>query len=134
TTWFAGAKGCVGIVIGEEEFTGERKAFIGAANGRNENADAEAITAWGIRLSVAVLQGLIKKLEVNSKVTKKVTGLIETWKCHICGEERPDDKISVLSKPLIINGQACGEQNIRYCNDRPGCLEGAKGFSFFKEG
>ena len=58
--------------------------------------------------------------------------LFDTWKCHICGEERPDDKISVLSKPLIINGQVCGQQNIRYCNDRLACIEGAKEFSFFK--
>ena len=56
-----------------------------------------------------------------------------TWKCHICKEERPDSKISVLTKPMTINGQACGEQNIRYCNDRPACIEGANEFSFFKE-
>ncbi len=57
-----------------------------------------------------------------------------TWKCHVCGEERPDDKISVLSKPLIINGQVVsgGQQNIRYCNDRPACIEGAKEHCFFK--
>ena len=61
--------------------------------------------------------------------------LPDTWKCHICGEERPDEKISVLSKPIMINGQVVpgGEQNIRYCNDRPVCIEGAKEFSFFKE-
>jgi len=57
-----------------------------------------------------------------------------TWKCHICGEERPDDKISVLSKQLVINNRVCGEQNIRYCNDRPACIEGAKSYSFSKEG
>lgn len=56
----------------------------------------------------------------------------DTWKCHICGEERPDDKISVVSKPLIINGKPVGNQNIRYCNDRPACIEGAKEFSFSK--
>lgn len=70
-----------------------------------------------------------------------------TWKCHICGEERPDNKISVLTKPLIVNkiapycqqnsplivnGQVCGQQNIRYCNDRRACILGAKDFSFFK--
>ncbi|MBA7608335.1 hypothetical protein ES703_15512 [subsurface metagenome] len=62
-----------------------------------------------------------------------------TWKCHICGDERPDERISVLSKPLIINGQpliingkVCGWENIRYCNDRPACIEGAKEFSFSK--
>jgi len=58
----------------------------------------------------------------------------DTWKCHICGEERLNNKISVLTKPLIINGLACGEQNIRYCNDRQSCVDGAKEFSFFEGG
>ena len=60
--------------------------------------------------------------------------LFDTWKCHICGEERPDNKMSVLSKPLIIKGQVIpgSGQNIRHCNDRPACIEGAKEFSFFK--
>ena len=49
-----------------------------------------------------------------------------TWKCHVCGEGRPDAKISVLTKPLVINGTACGEQNIRYCNDKAECIEGAQ--------
>lgn len=56
-----------------------------------------------------------------------------TWECHICGEERPDAAISVLSKPMIVNGQRVGQQNIRYCNDKPECIEGAKKFSFIKE-
>jgi len=56
---------------------------------------------------------------------------METWACHICKRERPDDKISVLTKPLVINGKAIGQQNIRYCNDNPECIEGAKTFSFF---
>ena len=54
-----------------------------------------------------------------------------TWTCHICGEERPDAKISVLTKPLVINGTACGEQNIRYCNDKAECIEGARHKDFF---
>lgn len=55
-----------------------------------------------------------------------------TWKCHICREARPDDKISVLKKPLIVNGINMGSQNIRYCNDKPECLKGAKEFSFIE--
>jgi len=54
-----------------------------------------------------------------------------TWKCHICGEERPDAKISVLTKPLVIDGMVCGEQNIRYCNDKAECIEGARTKDFF---
>ena len=58
----------------------------------------------------------------------------DTWKCDICGEERPNEKISVLSKPLAINGQVVpdGQQNIRYCNDRPACIKGAEDFTFSK--
>ncbi len=59
---------------------------------------------------------------------------METWPCHICKRERPDDKISVLTKPLVINGRVVGEQNIRYCNDNPACIEGAQHFSFFRDG
>ena len=56
-----------------------------------------------------------------------------TWTCHICGKKRPDANISVLTKPNMINGVQCGYQNIRYCNDDPACIEGAKNFSFMKE-
>jgi len=55
-----------------------------------------------------------------------------TWKCHICGEERPDDKISVHTSPLICRGQSIGDQNVRYCNDKPDCREKVKTFSFIK--
>ena len=54
------------------------------------------------------------------------------WTCHICKELRPDDKISVFSKPfLILKGQIIGSQNIRYCNDKESCKNVAKDFSFF---
>lgn len=61
---------------------------------------------------------------------------LPTWKCHICKEERPDDKISVYQRPLLM-GEPGREititMNIRYCNDRQECIEGAKTFSFFKK-
>lgn len=52
-----------------------------------------------------------------------------TWSCHICGKERPDSKISVLSKPLVAEEPDQGRQNIRYCNDDGMCVEKAKTFS-----
>ena len=60
-------------------------------------------------------------------------GLIDEWNCQICGEKRPDDRISVLSKPLVIEGRVIGTQNIKYCNDRPSCIEKAKDYSYFKD-
>ena len=57
-----------------------------------------------------------------------------TWYCHICKRMRPDDKISVYSKPLIINGQVCGQENIRYCNDNLACIVAASHYSHFNGG
>ena len=56
-----------------------------------------------------------------------------TWSYHICKEVRPDDKISVATKPLVINGRVCGEQNVRFCNDKADCIKKAQDFSFFKD-
>ncbi len=55
---------------------------------------------------------------------------ILTWKCHICGETRPDDKISVLTKTNDPSSPTI-QQNIRYCNDNLSCIDGAKDFTFF---
>ncbi len=55
-----------------------------------------------------------------------------TWECHVCGEERPDAQISVLSKPLVIEGRECGTLNIRYCNDKAECIEGVKHKDFWR--
>lgn len=57
------------------------------------------------------------------------------WSCHICGEIRFDEKISVLKKiSNIKDGAPCNnfQENIRYCNDREDCIQGAYKFSFFK--
>ena len=65
-----------------------------------------------------------------------------TWTCHVCGDRRPDDKVSVHSRkgvmgpdgrmyPLGTSGVELTE-NVRYCNDRPACSEGARTYSHFK--
>jgi len=48
-----------------------------------------------------------------------------SWTCHVCGEERPDDKISVHSVTKTTRMIEI-KQNVRYCNDRVDCIEGAK--------
>ncbi|KKM96134.1 hypothetical protein LCGC14_1181120 [marine sediment metagenome] len=55
-----------------------------------------------------------------------------SWTCHVCGRERPDDKISVFSRPLVLAGRVCGQENIRYCNDSDDCAKKAQVFSFFR--
>lgn len=46
-----------------------------------------------------------------------------TWNCEICGTEREDKFISVLTYP--IKDFAGAERNLKYCNDKPNCLQGA---------
>ena len=52
-----------------------------------------------------------------------------TWTCHICGEERPDDKIGVINRQIIIIPDVIGHENIRFCKDKESCREGALTFS-----
>jgi hypothetical protein len=54
-----------------------------------------------------------------------------TWRCHICGEVRPDAKISVRTKRHKIDGEVVFEENVRYCNDKVACRVGSQSFSFF---
>lgn len=42
------------------------------------------------------------------------------WTCHVCGAERPDEAISVYKDSRDLVGA-----NVRYCNDRSKCAEGA---------
>jgi hypothetical protein len=44
-----------------------------------------------------------------------------TWKCGVCGKEREDRFISVLTYPL--KDLPGGFVNLKYCNDNPDCLK-----------
>lgn len=48
--WFTSLRGTVGIVIGEDEVTGKRKAYVGIGDGFDEKVDAEHILEWGCPL------------------------------------------------------------------------------------
>ena len=49
--WLTGMYGNVGIVLGEDAITGERKAYIGVHKGRDEKSDSEMIAAGGAKLT-----------------------------------------------------------------------------------
>lgn len=48
-----------------------------------------------------------------------------TWRCDICREERPDDKISVHKVDLYPDRPGVAIRNVKYCNDRSACQAGA---------
>lgn len=51
-----------------------------------------------------------------------------TWTCMVCGDERPDALISVEHRPIPgLESMFPGTRaNVRYCNDRETCINGAK--------
>jgi hypothetical protein len=55
-----------------------------------------------------------------------------TWTCHICGRTRPDAKISVYSSTKYL-GDIPVQQNVRYCNDNPACVEAAPTKDFMEQ-
>lgn len=58
---------------------------------------------------------------------------MDTWTCHVCKAERPDDKIDVFKIDVDTALSARGvtvTQNVRYCNDRPECIAGARDVRF----
>lgn len=51
------------------------------------------------------------------------------WTCHVCGSERPDNRISVFKRDISLShGLPVGtvQMNIRYCNDRMDCFKGTE--------
>ena len=51
------------------------------------------------------------------------------WTCHVCGLLRADDVISVLSLDVSEDFDLPPNaviQNIRHCNDRQSCIDGAQ--------
>lgn len=51
--------------------------------------------------------------------------LADTWRCHVCGEERPDPMIAVYTKKHVLPGGIVMTTNVRYCVDRAQCYDGA---------
>lgn len=48
-----------------------------------------------------------------------------TWTCHVCGTERRDRYISVFTREYILQCGIRVRENVRYCNDRVACSDGA---------
>jgi len=62
--WFSDMYGgTVGIVVGEDELTKERKAYIGVAGGYNQEADKKSILEGGRKLSSSFLAGLLRLMK-----------------------------------------------------------------------
>ena len=64
TYWFSDMMGGqIGVVVGEDEITKERKAYIGIAGGQDQQADVEAISTRGQKLFPALLEEILRRLK-----------------------------------------------------------------------
>lgn len=61
--------------------------------------------------------------EQNERAERHLQNVL-TWSCHVCGEIRPDNKISV-HKTFAGEPDTPFQINTRYCNDRDKCKNGA---------
>lgn len=52
--WFTNFQGIVGIVIGEDEATGERKAYVGIGSGVSVEHDVQIIALLGCPLTPSI--------------------------------------------------------------------------------
>ncbi len=104
TLWFTNINGVIGIVIGEEDVTGDRKAYIGPAPGTDEKEDAEQIIAWGNKFSFDTAQRILfflkkedKKEEVKREATKRVAELITLFsRCRYDRKVRDCEECGLL--------------------------------------
>jgi len=64
SVWFSGFNipGYIGIVMGVEDTTGRKKAYMGFGTGSNEKFDEMGIAACGSPVSAAVLQEVVNYL------------------------------------------------------------------------
>lgn len=69
TIWFTQmiSPQTIGIVIGEDEKTGERKAFIGAGHGVNEKEDAVFISSYGAKVHLTQAEELAELISYSDK-------------------------------------------------------------------
>ena len=59
TLWFNSFGGTVGIVVGEEDITKDRKAYIGSASGLDGKADTDHIIGFGLPFSLETARKLV---------------------------------------------------------------------------
>jgi len=64
TFWFTTLTGTVGIVVGEDEHTGQRKAYMGViVAGPSEQADVERIKRVGSPVTLGIMKNIVERLE-----------------------------------------------------------------------
>ncbi len=62
TIWFTGMRGSVGLVMGVDDVTGDRKAYIGRCSGLDEELDTKVIVDYGVALKLDTIMKIATHL------------------------------------------------------------------------
>lgn len=54
-TWFDNTRGCIGVVLAENEYG--QKAFIASVSGNDEKQDIQTVMEWGSSLTISQAKG-----------------------------------------------------------------------------
>lgn len=106
---------------------GKRKEPNAGHGGLRSKGRTHGTSRWHMRNRRDAEQRMARAEKQARRRERKVNG--GTWTCHVCGKERPDAMISVYKVDTSAShGLPPGTmtQNIRYCNDDPACVVGAR--------
>ena len=80
--WFSGMAALVGIVVGEDEITGECKAYIGVASGIDQEVDAKIVAQRGAKLPLAILDEIRALLAPPGEKTTTKAEILDALKAQ----------------------------------------------------
>jgi hypothetical protein len=114
--WSTTKDGCIGIIIIEEDVTGDRKAYMGIGQGHSQDDDTQGILAWGTSFSISFAERILYFLKKEEKTSQakeefrvrphgRLPGkqMVEYWRSgeFIAGVYPHEDGIRVVSKFLV---------------------------------
>jgi len=65
--WFTCMSGCIGVVVGEDEITKAKKAYIGVVSGSDEDADTKTVMELGSPVSLRWLVEMVNHMTPPAK-------------------------------------------------------------------
>ena len=89
--WFNTAQGNFGIILAEDENTGERKLYAGVCKGFDQQADERAILSWGNKVNLGMLGSFLARAKkVLSEYEEGTMPRIEEMYAFVTEDSGPD--------------------------------------------
>jgi len=76
--WFNTMQGSFGIILAEDETTGERKLYGGVSAGLNPQEDEKAILDWGNKVNLGMLATFMARTKPGLRKIELLKGLLES--------------------------------------------------------